>query len=87
MFRAIREQIDTIFREDPAAKSVLEIVLCYPGFHAILLHRLAHRLYERRRAAGSPRALANLALSSPALKFTPAPASAGAFSSITAQAW
>ncbi|MDQ6707785.1 MAG: serine O-acetyltransferase [Acidobacteriota bacterium] len=46
MFRAIREQIDTIFREDPAAKSVLEIVLCYPGFHAILWHRVAHWLYE-----------------------------------------
>ncbi len=46
MFRAIREQLDTIFQEDPAAKSVLEIVLCYPGFHAILLHRLAHRLYR-----------------------------------------
>lgn len=45
MFRAIREQIDTIFREDPAAKSTIEIVLCYPGFHAILLHRLAHKLY------------------------------------------
>jgi serine O-acetyltransferase len=46
MFRAIKEQIDTIFREDPAAKSVLEIFLCYPGFHAILLHRLAHKLYR-----------------------------------------
>ena len=46
MFRTIREQIDTIFREDPAAKSVLEIVLCYPGFHAILAHRVAHRLYR-----------------------------------------
>ena len=45
MFRAVREQIDTIFREDPAAKSVIEIFFCYPGFHAILLHRLAHRLY------------------------------------------
>src|SRR5579883_3086645 len=45
MIGFIREQIDTIFREDPAAKSVLEIVLCYPGFHAVLLHRLAHRLY------------------------------------------
>jgi len=45
MFRAIREQIDTIFYEDPAAKSVLEIFLCYPGFHAILAHRFAHRLY------------------------------------------
>jgi serine O-acetyltransferase len=46
MFAAIREQIDTIFREDPAAKSVIEIILCYPGFHAVLIHRLAHRLYE-----------------------------------------
>ena len=46
MFRAIKEQIDTIFREDPAAKSVLEIVLCYPGFQAILLHRFAHKLYQ-----------------------------------------
>lgn len=47
MFGTIREQVDTIFREDPAAKSIIEIVLCYPGFHAILLHRLAHWLYER----------------------------------------
>ncbi len=46
MFKTVREQIDTIFREDPAAKSVIEIILCYPGFHAILVHRLAHRLYR-----------------------------------------
>jgi len=46
MFRTIREQIDTIFREDPAAKSVIEILFCYPGFHAILFHRLAHKLYK-----------------------------------------
>ena len=32
--------------EDPAAKSVIEILLCYPGFHAILAHRLAHQLYK-----------------------------------------
>ena len=48
MFRAIKEQVETIFREDPAAKSVLEIVFCYPGFHAILLHRLAHKFYGWR---------------------------------------
>jgi len=48
MFRAIREQIETIFREDPAAKGTLEIVLCYPGFHAILLHRFAHKLYRAK---------------------------------------
>ena len=48
MFRAIREQFETVFREDPAAKSVIEILLCYPGFHAILMHRLAHKLYEMK---------------------------------------
>jgi serine O-acetyltransferase len=46
MFRTIREQLETIFREDPAAKSTIEILLCYPGFHAVIWHRLAHRLYE-----------------------------------------
>jgi serine O-acetyltransferase len=48
MFRSIKEQIDTIFREDPAATSVVEILLCYPGFHAILMHRLAHKFYRMR---------------------------------------
>jgi serine O-acetyltransferase len=46
MFSHIREQIDTVFKRDPAARSVLEIVLCYPGFHAVLLHRLAHGIYK-----------------------------------------
>jgi serine O-acetyltransferase len=46
MLGQIREQIETIFRRDPAARSVIEIFLCYPGFHAVLLHRLAHRLYR-----------------------------------------
>jgi serine O-acetyltransferase len=49
MLDTIKEQVDTIFREDPAAKSVLEIIFCYPGFHAILLHRLAHKLYGWNR--------------------------------------
>ena len=46
MFRIIQEQIDTVFDRDPAARSRLEILLCYPGLHAILLHRLSHRLYR-----------------------------------------
>jgi len=46
VFRAIKEQIDTIFRQDPAATSVFEIIFCYPGFHAILMHRVAHRFYK-----------------------------------------
>jgi serine O-acetyltransferase len=48
MFRTIKEQVDTIFREDPAAKSVIEIFFCYPGFHAILLHRLAHEFHKMK---------------------------------------
>jgi len=45
---ALREQIQTIKREDPAAKSSLEILLCYPGLHAVLIHHVAHWLYEKR---------------------------------------
>jgi len=47
MFANIREQFDTVFKRDPAARSVLEIVLCYPGFHAVLIHRIAHGVYKR----------------------------------------
>ena len=45
---ALREHIEAIKREDPAAKSSLEILLCYPGLHAVYLHRVAHWLYRRR---------------------------------------
>jgi serine O-acetyltransferase len=48
MFHDLREQVETIFREDPAAKSVVEIFFCYPGLHAIMAHRLAHQLYGWR---------------------------------------
>ena len=46
MFRTIREQIETIFHDDPSAKSSIEIVLCSPGLHALLAHRLAHRMFR-----------------------------------------
>src|ERR1043165_1279209 len=45
MFKAIREHINTVFKEDPAAKSTIEVLLCYPGLHATLLHRVSHQLY------------------------------------------
>ena len=48
MFSGFREQIETVFRQDPAAKSWIEVLLTYPGLHAILFHRVAHRLYRRR---------------------------------------
>src|SRR5689334_14762150 len=43
------EYIQTIKREDPAAKSGLEILLCYPGLHALMFHRLAHWFYRHKR--------------------------------------
>jgi serine O-acetyltransferase len=48
MLDRIREDIKAFYDKDPAAKSNLEIILAYPGFHAVVLHRLAHRLYLRR---------------------------------------
>ena len=45
---SLRAHIQAIQREDPAAKSSLEILLCYPGLHAVLIHRLAHWFYRRR---------------------------------------
>ena len=48
MLKRIREDINAFYDKDPAAKSTLEIILAYPGFHAVVLHRLAHRLYLRQ---------------------------------------
>src|SRR6185312_10036654 len=48
MFAALREHIQTIRREDPAANNGLEILLCYPGLHAVLAHRVSHWFYQRR---------------------------------------
>jgi serine O-acetyltransferase len=42
------EDIKSAIRKDPAAKNALEVVLCYPGLHAIWLHRVAHFLYNIR---------------------------------------
>lgn len=48
MFSTIKREIEVVFERDPAARSVAEIVFCYPGFHAIMNHRLAHFLYRKR---------------------------------------
>jgi len=47
MWERLREDIQTIKDRDPAAKNVVEIFLCYPGLHAVWLHRIAHALYQR----------------------------------------
>lgn len=46
-FKRLQEDIDSFLDRDPAARSRLEIVLCYPGFHALMFHRLAHGLWRR----------------------------------------
>ena len=45
MLDQIKTDIDAVMHRDPAAKTRLEAALCYPGLHAIWLHRLAHKLY------------------------------------------
>jgi serine O-acetyltransferase len=47
MWQTLKEDVRTIFERDPAVRSAWEVVLAYPGFHAILLHRLAHWLWQR----------------------------------------
>lgn len=49
MFKNLIEEAKNIMEKDPAAKSILEVFLCYPGFHAVILYRLHHKLYLRRR--------------------------------------
>ena len=47
LLKNLREEIDATLARDPAARSRLEVVLCYPGFHALVWHRLAHWLWQR----------------------------------------
>lgn len=48
MFRQLREDIRAVFDRDPAARSSWEVLTCYPGIHALLMHRLAHWLWGHR---------------------------------------
>ena len=55
----IKEDIQTIFDNDPAAKTILEVIICYPGLHALLLHRVSHKLYVNKIPL-LPRIISNL---------------------------
>lgn len=48
MFKRMKEDIKTVFDQDPAARSTLEVILTYSGLHAIWSHRIAHALYKRK---------------------------------------
>ena len=45
MFARLKEEISVVFDRDPAARSVFEVVTTYPGFHALMFHRLSRRLW------------------------------------------
>jgi len=47
IIQTLREDVDTVIREDPAARNILEIVTCYPGLHALWIHRFANVLWKR----------------------------------------
>ncbi|MBQ8887479.1 MAG: serine O-acetyltransferase [Candidatus Gastranaerophilales bacterium] len=44
VFSQIKEDIETIYAKDPAAENILEVLFCYPGLHALIMHRFAHKL-------------------------------------------
>ena len=44
VFSIIKEDIKTIYEKDPAAENIFEVLFCYPGLHALILHRIAHKL-------------------------------------------
>ena len=48
MFKRIREDVASVAARDPAARSKLEILLCYPGVHALMLYRVAHAAWRHR---------------------------------------
>jgi len=48
LLKTFREDIQTVFAKDPAARSMLEAISCYPGLHALWFHRLAHFLWQHK---------------------------------------
>jgi len=48
LFKILKEDVQTVFARDPAARSTLEVIFCYPGLHAIWFHRIAHFLWEHK---------------------------------------
>mgnify|MGYP000887234602 CR=1 FL=1 len=47
MLRQIKNDIKAVLDRDPAARNALEVILCYPGFHAVIMHRIAHWFHNR----------------------------------------
>ena len=62
MFSRLRSDIQCILDRDPAARSTWEVLTCYPGLHALVLHRRAHWCWDARLQVAGAFHLAHLAL-------------------------
>ncbi|MFH1898743.1 MAG: serine O-acetyltransferase [Candidatus Desantisbacteria bacterium] len=56
----IIDDVKSVFERDPAARNILEVLLCYSGLHAIILHRIAHFLHTRLRIPLLPRLISQI---------------------------
>lgn len=59
-FEAVRKDFRSALERDPAAKGAVEIILCYPGFHAILFHRFIHFLHANMHVPVIPRTMSQI---------------------------
>ncbi len=57
--KTIKEDINAVFERDPAARSLMEVLLCYPGLHAVIIHRISHSLYKKGLIV-LPRVISNI---------------------------
>ncbi len=48
MFKTLRENINSVYERDPAARNALEVLLCYPGLHAVYFHKVSHFLWKHK---------------------------------------
>jgi serine O-acetyltransferase len=68
----IKEDIQSVFQRDPAAKTTLEVVLCYPGLHALWCHRLNHWLWTKTSFRTLARLLSQLSRAVTGIEIHPA---------------
>src|SRR5438128_6455039 len=86
LFQNLRDEIDATLARDPAARSRLEVVLCYPGFQALLYYRLAHWLWRHRWYLAG-RFISHIGRILTGIEIHPGRRSGDGCSSITAWGW
>ncbi len=48
MFKTLKEDIESVYERDPAARNALEVITCYPGLHAVYIHKISHFLWTHK---------------------------------------